>query len=96
MKALATESHRHRGKAFFIFSVSASKATFFHSKDQVVAVLVLFSSRRKMKDSHFGLDPQWQENIRNCHLSSAVAEYAGHAFGPGPEPWSFTAGLGLS
>ena len=35
MKALATESRRHRGKAFFLFSV----AIFFHGKGKEKALL---------------------------------------------------------
>ena len=35
----------------------------FADEEQPRGVLVLFSSRRQMKDTHFGLDPQWQEKI---------------------------------
>ena len=42
MKALATESRSHRGKAFFLFSVSASVAIFFHGKGKEKLFFVLF------------------------------------------------------
>ena len=37
--------------------------TLFGAEEHSHGVLVLFSSRRQMKDVHFGLDAQWQEKI---------------------------------